>query len=567
LTRQKRQKAKKGIEKVATGIDGFDEISGGGIPHGRTTLVVGGSGCGKTVFALQTLVHGARDLGEPGIFVAFEENSRQIVANAASFGWDVDALERGKLFFLDARLAPNVQRTGEFDLTGLLASISAKAQQMGARRIVFDSIDVMLAILDDVQAERREIYRLHDWLLQSGMTGVVTSRLEGADPSRPNRYSFMHFMADCVVALQMRVQDRVSMRDMRIMKCRGSSFAENEFPMVIGPSGIEVAGIPDAYDPIEAPTERVSTGIDRLDTMLRGGYFRGAGVLITGLPGTAKSTLAGAFAAAACRRGERTLFVGFDEPSAETVRNLASVNIQFAPHVRSGLLRMQSAYTATRSAEEHLLALRALIREHRATAVVIDPISTLLRAGGEVMAFSAAERLIQLAKREGITLLCTALTRTDGEPDEAAALPVSTLADTWLHLAYHMQGGERNRSLTIVKSRGTRHSNQVRELVLSDDGVTLSDVYTAGGEVLMGTLRWEREAAERAEKERLRAEFDRKRIELEQEIESYRAALERLSAEQHQREVHWQGDESMRLKLRDSDIPPAASERNGKEEL
>lgn len=561
-----RQKAENGIEKVATGIDGFDEISGGGIPHGRTTLVVGGSGCGKTVFALQTLVHGARDLGEPGIFVAFEENSRQIVANAASFGWDIGALEGEKLFFLDARLAPNVQRTGEFDLTGLLAAISAKAQQMGARRIVFDSIDVMLAILDDVQAERREIYRLHDWLLQSGMTGVVTSRLEGADPSRPNRYSFMHFMADCVVALQMRIQDRVSMRDMRIMKCRGSSFAENEFPMVIGPSGIEVAGLPEAAGPVEAPTERVSTGVDRLDTMLRGGYFRGAGILITGLPGTAKSTLAGAFAEAACARGERTLFVGFDEPPAEIVRNLASVDIRFAPHIESGLLRMHSAYTATRSAEEHLLSLRSLIREHRAKAVVIDPISTLLRAGGEVMAFSAAERLIQLAKREGITLLCTALTRTDGEPDEAAALPVSTLADTWLHLAYHMQGGERNRSLTIVKSRGTRHSNQVRELVLSDDGVNLSDVYTAGGEVLMGTLRWEREAAERAEKERLRGEFERKRLELEQEIESYRAALERLSAEQYQREVHWQGDESMRLTLRDSDIGPAAGERDAKEE-
>ena len=578
MTKRKRQKADTGIEKVATGIQGFDEISGGGIPRGRTTLVVGGSGCGKTVFALQTLVHAARERGEPGIFVAFEENSRQLVANAATFGWDLGDLEGEKLFFLDARFPPTVERAGTFDLAGLLASITAKAREMGARRIVFDSIDVLLAILDDVQAERREIYRLHDWLLQSGLTGIVTSRIEGSDPSRPNRYSFMQFMADCVVALQMRLEERVLLRELRVMKYRGSGFAENEFPMVIGPRGIEVAGTGDGMRDADATTERVSTGVERLDTMLRGGYFRGSSVLITGLPGTAKSTLAGAFAEAACERGERALFLGFDEPPAEIVRNLSSVGIRLAPHRASGLLRIHSAFTATHSAEEHFLALRALIAEHRPSVVVVDPISTLLRAGGVVSAFSAAERILQLAKRHQITLLCTALAERGGDPDQATSLPVSTLADTWIHLAYHIQGGERNRSLTIVKARGTKHSNQVRELILSDDGVTLTDVYSAGGEVLMGTLRWEREAAENREQERLRADIERKRRELEiaeaqlrtraealeREIKTHRAELEQLDAEQQARESRWERERSTRLRLRDSDTPPPEPARRRK---
>lgn len=570
VTRERRRpQSSRTLEKISTGIEGFDEISGGGIPKGRTTLVVGGSGCGKTVFALQTLVHGARALGEPGIFVAFEENSDQLRTNAATFGWDLDGLGPEKLFFLDARLAPTVMKTGEFDLTGLLAVVAAKAREMGARRVAFDSIDVLLAILDDPVAERREIYRLHDWLLQSGLTGVVTSRLEGADPSRPNRYSFMQFMADCVVALQLRVRDRVSLRELRIMKYRGSSFAENEFPLVIGPSGIEVAGLPEMDAEVRAATERVSTGIERLDTMLSGGYFRGSSVLITGLPGTAKSTFSAAFADAACRRGERTLYVSFDESASEILRNLRSVGLRLDRHRDSGLLGVHSALAAARSAEEHFMMLRALIREHRPQCLVVDPISAMLRAGGEVTALGAAERLIQMAKREGITIVCTALTDRSGEPDEMAVLPISTIADTWIHLSYLIQGGERNRALTIVKARGTRHSSQVREVLLSDEGVTLTDVYAAGGEVLMGTLRWEREAAEWAERERLRAELERKRHDLEmtesrllaqtetlhQELESRRSELATLTAEHEAREAEWMGNRAMRLRLRGSDEP------------
>jgi circadian clock protein KaiC len=306
-----------GVPKMPTGIPEFDRISGGGLPRNRTTLVVGGPGSGKTVLALQMLASGARPWGEPGIFVAFEENSRQIVANAASFGWDLPALEGEELFFLDARMALETVTAGSFDLAGLLAGLQAKAAEMGARRIVFDSTDVLLAFLDDPAQERREIYRIHDWLAGSGLTGIVTVRSEGHEPLLSARYGFMQFMADCVVQLTHRLEDGVSLRTLRIAKYRGSGFAENEFPFIIGPAGIDLGLVGMLQEGQEVSGERASTGIPRLDRMLSGGFYRGSSILITGAPGTAKSTLCGAFVEAACRRGEAALYVSFDEAAGE----------------------------------------------------------------------------------------------------------------------------------------------------------------------------------------------------------------------------------------------------------
>lgn len=507
--------------KATTGIEGFDKITHGGLPRGRTTLLSGGPGSGKTLFALRFLVHGARDCREPGIFVAFEETSKRVIGNAAVFGWSLPALQRKQLFFLDAQPSPDLVQLGSFDLSGLLAGLGAQAKRMGARRIVFDAIDVVLELLPDQASKRREIYRLHEWLLARQLTGLITAKSGGEEASigyEPPAH-FMQFMVDCAVTLNHRVTLGVSQRNLRVLKYRGAEFDENEAPFVIGKGGFDVAitrtlGRGDA----NVTQERVSSGVKRLDTMLGGGYYRGASVLITGFPGTAKTTLSGAFAEMACRRGERTMFFSFDSDGSEVIRNLASVGIRLDRYVRSGLLRMVSARTISGSAETLLVRIKTLAREHQARCLVIDPVSTLAKVGNELTAHGVAERLIDWSKADGTTLVCTSLLdELNGQAEGGTPLQISTIADTWIHLNYLVQAGERNRGLSIIKSRGTAHSNQVRELILSDAGVTLADIYTAGGEVLMGTLRWEKESAERVATEVAEVAGKLKRVSLDAE--------------------------------------------------
>jgi circadian clock protein KaiC len=508
------------VSKAPTGIEGFDEITHGGLPLGRATLVEGGPGSGKTIMALQSLVNGARLHNEPGIFVAFEESSERIRSNAAKFGWDLDALQKKKLFFLDAQPRADLCQSGAFDLRGMLAALEVKVREFGARRIVFDAVDMVLTLLNDPFAERREIFRLHEWLLDHGLTAILTSKAGGQESNAVKlpQFGFMQFMVDCAVLLNQEVRHGVSQRSLRVVKYRGSSFAENESPFLIGSAGLEVAGARE-FDRTDTPVtnERLSSGVARLDTMLGGGYYRAASILITGFPGTAKSTLSGAFAEAACERGERTLFVSFDSDANEVVRNLTSVNIRLEPHVKKGLLRLVSARGITGSAEVHLLQIKNLARAFGARCLVIDPISALAKVGNEGTAHSVAERLIDWTKAEGITVVCTSLLDEAAPNVEGTPLQVSTIADTWIHLNYLVHAGERNRGLSIIKSRGTAHSNQVRELVLSETGVTLADAYTAGGEVLMGTLRWEKERAMEAAREETELATERKRAVVEKE--------------------------------------------------
>lgn len=499
--------------KLATGIAGFDELSYGGLTLNRTTLLMGGPGSGKTLFALQTLLNAARWRNEPGIFVAFEETARQIVANAGCFDWGLPTLAKNKLFFLEAQLSPEVVQSGEFDLRGMLGMLKAKKKEMGARWIVFDGIDVLLTLLRNPIAEMREIYRIRDWLAANEMNAIVTAKLEAGAAQAVN-YDFMQFMMDCVIRLGRHTEQSISLHRLEITKYRGSDFVAGEHPVNFGPSGMEVGAPEPAEIRHAASTERISAGFERLDTMLGGGLLRGSSTLITGVPGTSKTTLAGKFAEAACRRGERTLFVSFDEGAEPIMRNLASVGIQFKPYVKSGLLRMYSARTESIGAEDHLLKLKALIREHRPRCMVIDPLSAIAKAGALTAARAVANRLIYMVKDEKVTVLITAISDGDDPQTEATELQISTVADTWIHLSYIVRSGERNRALTIIKSRGTRHSNQVRELVLSAAGPMLSDVYTAGGEVLMGTLRWEKENEEKNKTSQRRAEFDHKRGEL-----------------------------------------------------
>jgi circadian clock protein KaiC len=515
------------LAKIATGIEGFDELSGGGLPRNRTTLVMGGPGSGKTVFSLQALVNAARQRGESGIFVAFEERGREIMANAATFDWGLPALAENRLYILDAHLSPTVVQSGEFDLSGILAILKAKQEAMHAGWIVFDGIDVLLTLLRDPIVEMREIYRIRDWLADNELTAIITAKMDSQTAEVVN-YGFMQFMVDCVIRFDRRLEYGVPAHRLQVTKYRGSDFASGEFPLSFGRSGIEVAA-PEPPEIIhEASTERVSAGIERFDAMLGGGLFRGSSTLITGAPGTSKTTLIGKFAETACQRGERTLFVSFDEGADQIMRNLSSVGIDLQAHVRSGLLRMYSGRTEARSVEEHLIKLRALIRDHQPRCMVIDPLSAMAKAGGISAARAVANRLIHLMKDSKITVVISALIEGNDPQAEATDLQISTIADTWIHLSYLVRSGERNRALTIVKSRGTWHSNQVRELVLSEAGPMLTDVYSAGGEVLMGTLRWEKEAEENARQQQRQAEFEHKQRELEFAEADTRARIKAL---------------------------------------
>ena len=506
------------------------------MPRGRTTLLVGGPGSGKTLFALQFLAHGAQHCNEPGIFVAFEETPTRIVANAESFGWKLTELRRKKLYFLDAQPGPDLIQSGNFDLGGMLAALEAQIEKMGARRIVFDAVDVVCALLPDPAAKRREIYRLHQWLMARELSGVMTLKAGGDESSASSQqfFGFMQFMVDCSVVLNQNVVLGVSQRNLRVQKYRGSGFDENESPLVIGKMGLEVAvaraGLGRAN--VRVTNERVSSGVERLDTMLSGGYYRAASVLISGAPGTAKTTLSGAFAEAACRRGERTLFISFDSDGAEVIRNLTSVGIHLDRYVKNGCLRMVSARGISGSAETYLARIKSLVKEHSARCLVIDPVSTLSKPGNELTAHSVVERLIDWSKVDGITLLCTSLLdEMAGATERGSPLHISKLADTWIHLNHLVQAGERNRGLSIIKSRGTAHSNQVRELILSDTGVTLADTYTAGGEVLMGTLRWQKESADRVAHEVNEVAGKLKRVRLDAEEAELEVRLKSLQVE------------------------------------
>jgi len=567
------------LPKIATGIEGFDALSHGGLPRNRISLLKGGPGSGKTVFALQSLVNAVRRR-EPGIFVAFEESTKQIIANAGSFDWGLPAIARNKLFFMDAHLSPEVVQSGEFDLSGMLAMLKAKKEEIGARWIVFDGIDVLLTLLQNPMSEMREIYRIRDWLAANDVNAaIITAKIDG-DGSAMLNYGFLQFMVDCVVRFERRLEYGVALHRIQITKYRGSDFAAGEYPVSFGPAGMEV----DAPEPAEikqiASGERVSAGFERLDTMLGGGLFRGSSTLITGVPGTSKTTLAGKFVEAACRRGERTLFVSFDESADRIARNLTSVGIHLKTHLKNGLLRMYSGRTETVGAEDHLVKLKALIREHRPRCMVIDPLSAITKTGGIVAARAVANRFIFLAKDEKITVMVTAINEGDEPETEATDLQISTIADTWIHLSYLIRSGERNRALTIIKSRGTWHSNQVRELVLSDAGPMLADVYTAGGEVLMGTLRWEKENEEKAKTGQRRAEFDQKRgaLELaeadtrarikalEQDLERQRAELELYSSDNQAHIVSSSDRDKELRRIRSADPatrPSRASGRSG----
>ena len=523
------------ISKFKTGIAGFDALSRGGLPRSRMTLITGPAGCGKTMFGLQSLVfQSSRDDGEATIVVSFEEGPAALKENVASIGWEIDELEaRNRMLLIDGTLKADTIIDGAFDLSGLLPGIAAKAAQIGAKIVLLDGIDAFLTQLRDPALELREIQRIRDWVERTRLTVILTAKI--FDPGSQSTFDQrIHYLGDCSVHLSNRLAGGIPINRIHISKYRGSDFVRGEYPFHVGSQGFFVSAPGNRTFQHQSPLERLSTGFEQLDGLLEGGVYRGSSTLITGAPGTAKTTLAGCFLRAACDRKERALFVGFDESQSAVIRNLRHVGIDLQPAHDAGLLAFRSARIET-DPEAIFREISDLLDAHKPACVVIDPISALARAGTMDLARSVAGHLVNLLKERSITVFLLALTGGEAPESEATELQVSTIADNWIHLTYMAQSGERNRALTIVKSRGTAHSNQVRELILTDDGPSLEDVYTLEGEVYMGTLRWQQEAAEKATRERSELEFERKKAELEALELSTAARIREL---EHQLEVH-----------------------------
>ncbi len=512
------------LQKERTGIPGFDEITRGGLPKGRPTLICGSAGAGKTLFAMEFLVRGATQFNEPGVFISFEESNEELTTNVASLGFDLNELIERKKLVLDYVYIERseIEETGEYDLEGLFLRLDYAVNQVGAKRIVLDTLEALFSSLPNEAIIRAELRRLFRWLKEKELTAVITcERGEGTF----SRYGLEEYVADCVILLDNRVQNQISTRRMRIVKYRGTSHGTNEYPFFIDEKGFSVLPITSIGLVHKAPTERISSGIVRLDNMLGGdGFYRGSSVLVSGTAGTGKSTLAAHFAEAACLRGERVLFFAFEESQDQIIRNMRSVGIDLERFVKKGLLGFHNARPSTWGLEIHLAILHKSITEFEPKVVVVDPITNFLAVGDSVETKSMLTRLIDFLKVRQITGMFTSLTSAQNEIEDSE-VGVSSLMDAWLLVKNIESNGERNRGLYILKARGIGHSNQVREFVLTEHGIELIDAYIGTEGVLMGSARSTQLARERAiELERQQVTARRER-ELRRKEELYEAQL------------------------------------------
>jgi circadian clock protein KaiC len=526
-----RQTSSKTLSKACTGIQGLDEITLGGFPRGRPTLISGGAGAGKTLFGLEFLVRGATQYNEPGVFMSFEETIPDLTKNAASLGFDLDRLVAGKKLFVDhVNIARSeIAETGEYDLDGLFIRIADAVQRVGARRVVLDTIESLFSELPNPGILRAEIRRLSGWLKQKGLTTVITA--ERDRPDRLTRHGIEEFVSDCVILLDHRIREEISTRRLRIVKYRGSTHGTNEYPFLIDEQGISVLPISSLGLDHAAPAVRISSGIARLDGMLGGkGFYRGSSILVSGGSGTGKTSIAAHFVDAACRRGERCLFFAFEESPRQIVRNMRSIGIDLEPWVRKGLLQFQAARPTYGGIEQHLLVTHRCIASFHPSVVVVDPVTNLLMVSTLNEVRSMLTRLVDFLKTEGITAIFTSLT-AGGGPLEASEADVSSLMDTWLLLESVKLGGERNRVLYVLKSRGMEHSNQIREFLLTDNGLQLLDVYLGPEGVLTGSARVSQEGREKAAGTSRQQELENRRRELERKRRIFDARMVMLRAE------------------------------------
>jgi len=523
------------LPKAATGIGGLDDLTLGGLPVGRPTLLCGAAGCGKTLFGMTFLVNGATRFGEPGVFMSFEERAEDLAANVASLGYDVEHLVASRKLVIDhVRIERSeIEESGEYDLEGLFVRLGHAIDTIGARRVVLDTIEALFSGLADTAILRAELRRLFAWLKDRGVTAIITAeRGEG----QLTRYGIEEYVSDCVILLDNRVQEQVTTRLLRVVKYRGSAHGTNEYPFLIDDQGISVLPITSAGLAHKISRDPVPTGVPGLDAMLGlGGYYRGSSILISGLAGTGKSTFGASFVDAACSRGERCLYFAFEESPDQVVRNMRSVGIDLGRHIEAGLLRFEAARPSLYGFEMHLARMNRDIEQFAPTALVVDPISAFRGPSTEIHA--TLVRLADICKTKGITTLFTSLS-TVGDQMNDSERSVSSLMDTWISLKDLEANGERNRVLYLLKARGMNHSKQLREYRLTDRGIELVDAYIGPDGVLTGAARLAQEARERDAQiqrrqatERRRREVARKRTATERQIAELRSAIEADEAE------------------------------------
>jgi circadian clock protein KaiC len=530
-------KARRQLPKAPTGIQGLDEITGGGLPKGRPTLVCGSAGCGKTLLAMEFLVRGATQFNEPGVFMAFEETAQDLTQNVASLGFDLKDLIAHKKMVLDFVYIERseIEETGEYDLEGLFIRLGHAIDSIGAKRVVLDTIESLFSGLPNPLILRAELRRLFRWLKTKGVTAIITG--ERGDGTL-TRQGLEEYVSDCVIVLDHRANEQVSSRRLRVVKYRGSTHGTNEYPFLIDENGISVLPVTSLGLQQIASMARISSGIPRLDAMLGGaGYYRGSSILISGTAGTGKSSLAAHFAQAACLRGERALYFAFEESSSQIMRNMCSIGVDLQPLVHKGLLQFQANRPTFAGLEMHLTMMHKAINTFKPQVVVVDPLNSFVIGGNETEVKAMLMRLVDFLKMNQITGLFTNLT-SGGSALEQTDIAISSLIDTWLLLRDIEIGGERNRGLYILKSRGMAHSNQIREFLLTDHGVELRDVYIGPSGVLTGSARLAQEAQEQAaqtiheqEVERRKLELERKRRVIEGQISAMRAEFEAQEAE------------------------------------
>jgi circadian clock protein KaiC len=518
------------LPKSATGIQGLDEITGGGFPKGRPTLVCGNAGCGKTLMAMEFLVRGAMEMDEPGVFMAFEETAEDLASNVRSLGFDLEKLaDENKLLVDHVHIERSeIDETGEYDLEGLFIRLGLAIDTVGARRVVLDTIEALFSGFSNTSILRAELRRLFHWLKDRGVTAVITA--ERGD-GQLTRQGLEEYVSDCVILLDHRVDQQVSTRRLRIVKYRGSSHGTNEYPFLIGDRGISVLPITSVELTHTASDERVSSGVGDLDAMLGGeGFYRGSSILVSGTAGTGKTSLAGHFADATCRRGERCLYFAFEESPNQIARNLRSIGLDLEQWIDRDLLRIHATRPTLFGVETHLAAMHYLIDKWRPDAVVVDPISNFVQSSSLRESHAMLLRLVDYLKQQGITALLVNLA-CGGTHEEATEAGISSIIDTWILLRDIELGGERNRGIYVLKSRGMAHSNQIREFLLTDRGIKLQEVYVGPSGVLTGSMRVAQEAAERASELAQREDGERRRRELERRRRVVHAQIAALQAE------------------------------------
>jgi circadian clock protein KaiC len=525
------------LEKTPTGISGFDEITNGGLPSQRPTLICGDAGAGKTLFSIEFIVRGILEFNEPGVIMVFEEKAEDLSLNVASFGYNLKKLQKdGRLWIDHVHVdRSEIEETGLYDLDGLFIRLGHAIDSIGAKRVMLDTIENLFGSFDNEGILRAELRRLFNWLKAKGVTAIITAE-KGI--GMLTRHGLEEYVSDCVILLEHRVINHISTRLLRVVKYRGSLHGTNEYPFLIDEEGISVLPVTSLLLERPVSSEQISTGIASLDEMLDGrGFFRGSSILISGTAGTGKTSIAAHFADASCQRKERCLYFAFEESPQQIIRNMKSINIDLKKQIDAGLLQIHSSRPTVYGLESHLVTIHKKVKQFKPKTVILDPITNLTTIApvGEVK--SMLMRLLDFLQNEDITVLFTALVydnESSVQPDES----ISSIIDAWIQVRDMESNGERNRGIYIMKSRGMHHSNQVREFVITNKGLELVDVYLGPDGILVGSARKAQELQEITGVEmrshavsRKDRELDRKKLVLEAKIASLKEEFESVRDE------------------------------------